>query len=80
MARAFVMEKTIKDILRRHRLRWLGHIARMEDHRLPKQMLFGELKKTQPRHGTKKRSRDVVAEDVESISLWYEETEMEKSL
>ena len=50
----------------------------MEDHRLPKQMLFGELKKTRPRHGTKKRWRDVVAEDVESIGLassWYEEAQ-----
>ena len=50
----FGMERTIKDILRSNRLRWLGHLACMEDNRMPKQLLFGELKKTRPTHGTKK--------------------------
>ncbi|KAI8514516.1 hypothetical protein Bbelb_071070 [Branchiostoma belcheri] len=30
-------------ILRRNRLRWLGHVARMDDNRLPKKILYGEL-------------------------------------
>ena len=75
LARAFGMEESMKDILKRHRLWWLGHVARMENHRLSKQMLFGELQKVRPRHGTKKRWRDLVAADVESIGLsgtWYE--------
>ena len=54
------------------RLRWLGHIARMDNHRLPKQLLFGELIRTRPRHGTKKRWRDQVAADVRQITDWYE--------
>ena len=62
-------------ILRRHRLRWLGHVARMEDSRMPKQLLFGELVRTRPRHGTKRRWRDLAEADVQAVGLrraWYE--------
>ena len=30
-------------ILAKRRIRWLGHVARMEDGRIPKDMLYGEL-------------------------------------
>ena len=42
---------------------------------MPKQILFGELKKTRPAHGTKKRWRDGVNEDLKSLGLqadWYD--------
>ena len=64
--------KTIKGLRRRwgdeelaaekvmkRRLEWLGYIARMPDHRLPKSMLFGWLPQPCPRCGPKKRWRDV---------------------
>ena len=35
------MPISLADIISSHRLRWLGHLTRMCDHRLPKQMLFG---------------------------------------
>ena len=35
------MEEQMSDILINHWLRWLVHVARMDDE--PKQMLFGEL-------------------------------------
>ena len=57
------------------RLQWLGHLGRMEDERLPKQVVFGELRKKRPCHGVKKRWRDQVSKDLEAIGLrddWYQ--------
>ena len=54
-------------LLRQHRLRWLGHIARMNDERIPKQMLFGELPAIHPRYGPKKRWRDTASPDLSLI-------------
>ena len=34
---------TKENKLHRNRLRWIGHVIQMPDHRLPKQMLYGEL-------------------------------------
>ena len=63
------------DILMKHSLRWLRHIARMESNRLPKQLLFGELVK-RPSHGTKRRWRDVAAADIKAMAIsegeWYD--------
>ena len=54
-----------------HLLRWrlrklsrLGHVARMSDNRLPKQLLFGELLTVRPSHGPRLRWRDVVLRDI----------------
>ena len=37
------------------RLRWLGHVGRMDEERLPNRSLFGELNMKRPCHGAKKR-------------------------
>ena len=34
---------TMFTLLRQRRLRWLGHVCRMEDDRIPKDILYGEL-------------------------------------
>ena len=73
LASAFGMTETMAELLRRHRLRWLGHVARMDACRLPKQLLFGELEKPRPRHGVKRRWRDLVLADIRAMGIedWY---------
>ena len=47
---------------------------RMEDFRVPKKLLFGELTKTRPRHGPKKRWRDLAVTDVRTLGIerdWF---------
>ena len=79
LAKWFGMPEDMTDLLRHHRLRWLGHVARMDDCRAPKRILFGELLSTRPRHGPKKRWRDVIARDMDTCSMsmntWYTEAQ-----
>ena len=37
--------------------------------RIPKQLLFGELIKTRPRHGPKRRRRDLAVMDVRTLGI-----------
>ena len=69
LAQRFGMPCGIADQLRDHRLRWLGHMGRMQDHRLPKQLLFGERTATRPRHGPKKRWRDLAIADLQGVGI-----------
>ena len=60
-----VFERTncisIEAMLLKSCLRWTGHVVRMEDHRIPKQLLFGELEQGQRRQGRPcKRFKDTV--------------------
>ena len=41
--RRFGVEEILKDVVVPKRLRWLGHVARVDDSRLPKRLLFGWL-------------------------------------
>ena len=50
-------------------LRRLGHLARMDDHRLPKKILFDWLSKHRPAHGTKIRWRDQVKRDLKKFGI-----------
>lgn len=69
------IEEDMVHLLMSYRLRWLGHVARMGPERIPKQLLFGELVKTRPRHKPKKRWRDIVLADLKATDTeenWYE--------
>ena len=65
----FGMTEEASVLLALRRLRWLGHVGRMTDDRLLKQILFGELLSTRPFHGLKLRWRDVVQRDLQNI--WF---------
>ena len=64
------------DVVPKHRLRWLGHVAHMPDNQLPKRLLFGELPPPRPRCGPRKHWRDVIMADLSTIGLqessWYD--------
>lgn len=51
--RRFGVEEVLKDVVVAKKLRWAGHVARMDDCRLPKKLLFGWLFQRRPAHGTK---------------------------
>ena len=51
------------------RLRWIGHIARLGDDRLPKQMLFGKLSASRPAGGPLLRWSDCVKKDLKHASI-----------
>lgn len=74
LAERFEMTESMADILRRHHLSWLGHVARMEDSRMPKQLLFGELEKKRPKHGPRRRWKDLAVMDVQAAGIdreWF---------
>ena len=50
-------------------LRWIGHIIRMPDHRLPKQLLYGELPFIRSAGGQKKRFKDTIRLDLAACHL-----------
>ena len=53
------MKTGVSEKVQKRRLEWLGHLARMPEHRLPKVMLFSWLPQPRPRCGPRKRWRDV---------------------
>ena len=57
-------------ILRQRRLRWLGHVHRMEGGRLPKDILYGEFYNVPRRTGRPKlRYKDVIKRDMAGFHI-----------
>ena len=57
-------------LLRQRRLRWLGHVHRMEDGRIPKDLLYGELAMGQRNRGRPQlRYKDVCKRDMKGVHL-----------
>ena len=58
------------------RLEWLGHLARMPEHRTPQKCLFGWLQQERPRGGPRRRWTDVIRADLKDMQVpeaeWHE--------
>ncbi len=64
----------VSNIVSHRRLRWLGHLARMSDDRLPKRVLFGHMDGSGLRGNGQKHWVDYVKEDLHfarlSLTWW----------
>ena len=58
-----VKKPTITETIRLNRLRWFGHVQRMEENRIPKRVSHMNLGTTRLRGGPKNRWQDEVRED-----------------
>lgn len=60
----------LSQVIKNHRLRWLGHVLRMSESRIPKQLL-----KWRPTHGKRRRGRprlrweDIIMKDIQEWDL-----------
>ena len=70
-------EECIDQMVKRRRLEWLGHIARMPDNRIPKKVFFGWLQQPRPQGGPRRRWKDIIRQDLKDIGIdegqWYNE-------
>jgi hypothetical protein len=60
---AMVKNPMITETIQLHRLRWFGHVQRMEENRIPKRVLNMQLEATRPRGRPRNRWQDEVSED-----------------
>ncbi|XP_050710731.1 uncharacterized protein LOC126995286 [Eriocheir sinensis] len=61
---------TMYTMLRQRRLRWIGHVRRMEDGRIPKDILYGELASgKRPRGRPQLRYKDVCKRDMKALDI-----------
>ena len=44
------MKELVEEMVMLRQMRWLGHVAGMDDSRMPKQALFDHLSKARPFH------------------------------
>ena len=61
---------TMFTLFRQRRLRWLGHVHRMDDGRIPKDLLYGELAAGKRTTGRPQlRFRDVCKRDMKALQM-----------
>ena len=61
---------SFESLLHRSRLRWVGHVIRMDDDRLPKQLLYGELSTgTRTSGGQMKRYKDCTKKVLQACNI-----------
>ena len=65
---------SIEAMLLKSQLRWAGHVSRMEDHRLPKIALYGELSTgNRDRGAPKKRYKDSLKKSLSACHIDHQQ-------
>ena len=67
--RKLTEQQSIETMIMNNRLRWVGHVMRMADERMPKRMMFAKLQTARPQGGTKQRWKDCVQHDLRFMGL-----------
>ena len=66
----------LEDIIRCRRLRWLGHLSRMDHHRLPRQALTWEPEGFRRWPGRPRQNwKDIVKKDLRKMGIRWDEVE-----
>ena len=60
---ANIKKPTITETVRLHRLRWFGHVQRIEENRIPRRVLYMNLETKRPRGRPRNRWLDEVRDD-----------------
>ena len=61
---------TVSALIKQRRLRWLGHVRRMDDGRIPKDLLYGEIAEAKRPVGRPKlRFNDVCKRDLKAMGM-----------
>ena len=61
---------SIQTLLRKNKIRWAGHVTRMGDDRIPKRLLYGQLKEGKRSVGRqKKRYKDTLKESPKDFGI-----------
>ena len=67
---------SIESLIMKNQLRWAGHVVRMEDERIPKQLFYGELMTgKRPQHKPKKRFKDCIKNNLKAFKIPVENWE-----
>ena len=68
--------KTLDLIIKQRRLRWLGHVLRMNDDRIPKRAISWEMSATSRGPGRPRKNwNDIIRQDLKSVGVAWEDAE-----